>query len=314
MRTASPLPAELMDRVFTLSQAKDLGVPANRLRAGDVHLLHRRLYFQGSGTPSEAAVAAGLCLIHDGSFASHLTAGRIHGLWLPRRLQSGGPLHLTRYRSRPLEITGVACHRIRQFKGGTTTIPAPSDGPPHSILPISTPARTWLELAQTLRQDDLVAIGDQLVRQPYTHFEARREPLATREQLLLLLDRYRGFPGSGNARAALELVRVGSDSAMETKLRLALIRAGLPEPELQIRAEPDDPFSASCDLGYRSARLAIQYDGAHHRTAEQLRVDNRRDRAFTAGGWNYIKLDWSDASNGFSRAIAVVRQGLASAA
>lgn len=41
-----------------------------------------------------------------------------------------------------------------------------------------------------------------------------------------------GVRGIRKAKAALELCRVGADSAPETKLRLALGRLGLPEPTL----------------------------------------------------------------------------------
>ncbi|MEE1620539.1 hypothetical protein ACQ3I4_10630 [Zafaria sp. Z1313] len=101
---------------------------------------------------------------------------------------------------------------------------------------------------------------------------------------------------------------------METRLRLALLDAGLPEPELQIRLDPGAWVSPSCDLGYRWARLGIQYDGAHHRNAEQLTRDNRRDLAFTAAGWEYLKFDASDGRDGFRRAAALVRRALAAAA
>ncbi|SFT41680.1 hypothetical protein [Arthrobacter sp. ov118] len=42
---------------------------------------------------------------------------------------------------------------------------------------ISTSARTWLDLARILPLEDLVAVGDQLVRQPRHELEGRQHQL-----------------------------------------------------------------------------------------------------------------------------------------
>ena len=101
------------------------------------------------------------------------------------------------------------------------------------------------------------------------------------------------------AREAAALIRPGADSAPETFLRLALAAAGLPEPELQLRIVPDDPFSPAADLGYRRQRVAIQYDGGHHLTREQQSRDNRRDESFNAAGWRYFKFNADDLADDF---------------
>ena len=44
--------------------------------------------------------------------------------------------------------------------------------------------------------------------------------------------RHPGLRGVRTARAALELIRVGADSQPETKMRLSIVRAGLPDPVL----------------------------------------------------------------------------------
>ncbi|WP_367400617.1 endonuclease domain-containing protein [Arthrobacter sp. PsM3] len=112
------------------------------------------------------------------------------------------------------------------------------------------------------------------------------------------------------ARQALELIRPGSDSAPETFLRLALTDAGLPEPELQLKIMPGDPYSPAADLGYRRQRVAIQYDGGHHRTREQQSRDNRRDESFNAAGWRYFKFNADDLADDFRGAVRRVRLSL----
>ena len=92
--------------------------------------------------------------------------------------------------------------------------------------------------------------------------------------------------------------------------RLALTAAGLPEPELQLRMVPGDPHSPAADLGYRSQRIAIQYDGGHHLTREQQSRDNRRDETFNAAGWRYFKFNADDLADDFRGAVQRVRAAL----
>ncbi|WP_307425153.1 DUF559 domain-containing protein [Pseudarthrobacter defluvii] len=175
---------------------------------------------------------------------------------------------------------------------------------------ISTPARTWLDLCRLLPIEHAVAVGDQLVRLPHDGLELRAKPWATIQELREMLRRHPKMQGIVKARAAVELIRVGADSAPETFLRLALVDAGLPEPELQVRVVADDPYSPAADLGYRRRRIGIQYDGAHHLTREQQSRDNRRDACFHTAGWHYFKFNADDLANDFRRAAGLVRAAL----
>ncbi|WP_427129644.1 hypothetical protein [Pseudarthrobacter sp. S9] len=114
--------------------------------------------------------------------------------------------------------------------------------------------------------------------------------------------------GVEKARLALDEMRVGSDSFPETFLRLALLDARLPEPELQLRLDPYDERSPAADLGYRRFRIAIQYDGAHHLTREQQSRDNRRDEAFRGAGWAYFEANADDLADGFEDVISRIKR------
>ncbi|MGN6441954.1 MAG: endonuclease domain-containing protein [Arthrobacter sp.] len=175
---------------------------------------------------------------------------------------------------------------------------------------ISTPARTWLDLCRLLPIEHAVAIGDQLVRQPHDGLELRTRPWATVQELREMLRRHPKMQGIVKARAAVELIRAGADSAPETFLRLALVDAGLPEPELQVRVVADNPHSPAADLGYRRRRIGIQYDGGHHLTREQQSRDNRRDACFHSAGWHYFNFNADDRANDFRRAAGLVRAAL----
>lgn len=107
-------------------------------------------------------------------------------------------------------------------------------------------------------------------------------------------------------RAALDRIRVGADSEPETLCRLALVDDGLPEPALQVRLDPDDPYSHPADLALPEFRLAIQYEGEHHFSAAQQARDARRDAAFEAAGWTVFHVNREDLREDFRALCARV--------
>ena len=76
-----------------------------------------------------------------------------------------------------------------------------------------------------------------------------------------------------------------SGSPMETRIRVAIHRYGLPPPQLQF---PVGPFLL--DLAYPEIRLAIEYDGRDHRTAERAIRDLRREAYVTRRDWDVLRL------------------------
>jgi hypothetical protein len=123
-----------------------------------------------------------------------------------------------------------------------------------------------------------------------------------------LIRQHPNMKGVEKARLALAEMRVGADSFPETFLRLALLDARLPEPELQLRLDPGDRRSPAADLGYRRFRLAVQYDGAPHLTRAQQSKDIRRDEAFRRAGWAYFKANADDLAEGFESLISRIKR------
>jgi len=156
-------------------------------------------------------------------------------------------------------------------------------------------------------------MGDQLIRIPRPEFEDRHAPFASLETLRAMLEEHKNFQGVVRAREALNLMRVGADSAPESLLRLAMLDAGIPEPELQVQLRPNDPFSPSADLGFRTRRVALQYDGGHHLEQEQIFRDRRRDKAFEAAGWTVLRFEKDDLADNFSAATRKIKSVLRSA-
>ncbi|BCW46787.1 hypothetical protein StoSoilB5_39710 [Arthrobacter sp. StoSoilB5] len=128
-----------------------------------------------------------------------------------------------------------------------------------------------------------------------------------------MVERHKNRQGVVRAREALDLMRVGADSAPETLLRLAMLDANLPEPQLQVMLRENDPFSPSADLGFKSRRLAIQYDGGHHLEEEQRHSDRRRDKAFRSAGWTVLVFGKDDLADNFANAIRQIKRALRTA-
>lgn len=147
------------------------------------------------------------------------------------------------------------------------------------------PERTFFHLAPTMRLLELVIVGDAIVR--------NWAPLETLVGRASGLSRHRGIV---SARTALRYVKPNVDSAMETRVRMLLISAGLPCPAINVDVFNDSGWwVARPDLSYPHLKIAIEYDGDHHRTEkQQWRRDRARDEGLRHAGWIVITLTAED--------------------
>ena len=311
-RRPAPLPPALAGRVFTRREALDR-LSSDRLRSLDLrqvtHGAHRAVVdVPGSWAalgyprpvaalpPEEAAVVVALTR----GVASHLTAARLHGLVLPWWAEEDTRVHVSRpHRTGRTGRAGVACHG--------RTVPAEDRVEVHGV-PVTSLERTWVDLCSLLRPDqvaDAVVAGDALVNPPWVD-GSRLPPRTTASRLSAALERAGRFKGVRVARAALALIRVGADSPPETRLRLALLDAGLPEPRLQAQLVSPAGERTDADMVVERSRVALHYDGGHHRTPEQQRRDARRDRLWQEAGHLSITVMGADLAEDFRTVVAAV--------
>jgi very-short-patch-repair endonuclease len=96
---------------------------------------------------------------------------------------------------------------------------------------------------------------------------------------------------------------------METRLRVLLVLAGLPRPEVQVSIQDDKGrFLGRPDLLYRRQRLAIEYDGGNHR--ERLVDDNRRQNGLVGAGYRLLRFTAADVYGTPHTVAMQVRSGL----
>lgn len=306
MRTPSPLPEDLLSGPFTVDEWRSAGLTYGRLRAGDLDRVGRGLYTVPERGAHDGdrllALARAVCAASPGAWVSHESAAALLNLPVPSSLRAGFPLHISKPRALPqARREGIVAHNVTAFPEEITVVRG---------VPVGTPPRTFLDLARKLPLEDLVALGDHLIRLPRPELEGRSAPLTTLPALRALLARHGNLQGIRKARLSLDLMRVGADSVPETKLRLAIVEAGLPEPQLQVRLRPHDRYSPSVDAGYLGPRVGVLYEGEHHLTPWQQSTDMERDAQYSEAGWILVKANRHDLRNGFARTISRVRSAL----
>ncbi len=171
-------------------------------------------------------------------------------------------------------------------------------------FPVVSPERAWLQLAETLALDELIAAGDHLVK--------REAPQSTIERLVSSVKSWHGR-GALHARAALVDVRCGTDSPRETWMRLVMVRAGLPEPVIGYRAHDTlGRYLGRPDLAYVECKISIEYEGDGHRSDPKIfQQDIARRERFEDAGWRVIRVTGHDFQHP-DAFVARVRRILAS--
>jgi Protein of unknown function (DUF559) len=120
-----------------------------------------------------------------------------------------------------------------------------------------------------------------------------------------------GGRGVRRLRHALPLLDGGADSPMESRLRLLLVRAGLPTPVSNRDVIEDGAWLARPDLSYPEHRIAIEYEGDHHRTdRRQWKRDKGRRRLLEDHGWLVIEVIDDDVYKTPDLTVARIRAAL----
>jgi len=215
---------------------------------------------------------AALLACGEGAALSHRTAATIWGLVT-------GP-------TLPVDVTTSTDHG-RKHRQITThrTLLVPLDAVVRDDLRVTTPSRTTVDLAATLkgralrevveraqdlRRFDPIDVRDALARAP-------RRPRSRRlHDLITVMS-----PDDDNARSHLE------------RLFLALTRkAKLPKPTAN-----HEIAGRRRDFAWPVERLVVETDGyRYHSSRAARRRDNRRDRQLTAVGWRTVRFTYEEVA------------------
>ena len=276
----------------TRSGALQNGVTEEALRRSDVVRLSRDTYLPRDMADNLGArVTAVLMTAPDGAVVSHLTAAFLWDLAIPLHREDG-PVHVT-------VSTGSAV-RARKDRAIHRSPLLPDEVTASDGFPITTPARTWRDLATVLERPALLAVTDQLL--------ARR---CTRDDLERQLRRRPSGRGAARSRDVLPLGDPRSESPLESWTRWLMHEAGLPAPVLQGDIhDADDWFIGRGDFVWWEQKVLVEFDGDHHRDRKTWVHDVRRQNALVAAGWTILRFTSADVLGRPSYVIGTIRGAL----
>jgi very-short-patch-repair endonuclease len=207
------------------------------------------------------------------------TAALIQGVPLPRRLEADPVLHVgVPAGSRALRVRNVRGHKlgvhrtaIRVWRG----------------LPVTEPARTWLDLAPFLGLADLVAAGDHLL-----HGDPSSATFAELEHAVRSAAHARGVR---LLRAALPLLDGRAESRAESRLRLVLVHARIEgfEPNFWVTLQRPR-VRYRIDIAFPREMLGVEYQSEYHHDPDQWRRDMTRLSRLRAAGWTMVEVSQAD--------------------
>jgi Protein of unknown function (DUF559) len=165
-------------------------------------------------------------------------------------------------------------------------------------LPTTSPMRTVVDLGGRDLLTEGVVAADLFLH----------AGLISVDELRTYVAEHPGAKGIARLRRVVDLAEPKTESAMETRLRILVVLAGLPRPEVQGSVYNDEGgFLGRPDLLYRSQRLAIEYDGGNHR--DRLVDDNRRQNGLVGAGFRLLRFTAADVYGSPETVAVQVRQG-----
>jgi predicted transcriptional regulator of viral defense system/very-short-patch-repair endonuclease len=270
--------AELAGRqwgVVSLAQVRALGLSDDavrrRERARRLHRVHRGVYAVGhtvlgrEGRRLAAVLACG-----EGAVLSHRSAAAHWGL-----LQSDATrIDVTAPRTRAGDAN-IRLHHSRSLIARDTTT--------HQGIPITSVARTLLDLAATVRPDRLErALAQAEHLELYDH-RAIEDVLA----------RANGHRGTGALTEATAREPQLTASEWEVRLLKLVRTAALPEPLVNLPLDAPDYGECRPDFHWPAHNLIVETDGWNsHRTRAAFERDRAKDAALTAAGYRVVRFTW----------------------
>ena len=252
----------------SLAQLVDAGLTrravARRVERGWLLRRHRGVYLIGPLEAPLSRLMAATLALGPGAVVSHEAAAEA---W--RLLPGGDPVDVTLARDGPRSRPGIRVHRVAH-------LPA-EDAARHRNLPLTSPARTLLDLATILTPGDLARAVER----------AEVSNLTTHAELTRYLTSRRSSRGAARLERALHPTQLTRSEA--ERRFLDLIRdARLPTPAANTRVAGHE-----VDFLWPAKRLIVEIDGyAFHSSRAAFERDRVRDADLQARGYRVVRVTW----------------------
>lgn len=258
---------------FTRAQARAAGITDARLRGRTTYRRLLRGVYVGAKVEMTLALwlRAGLLAAPGGSVVSHVTALRWYGYEVGELV----PLHVSTRTTTWSRLDDLTVHRrldpirTRLLRG----------------IPVTEPDRTIVDVAYDITIPELIQVIEWMLHRGLTTIG-----------ILTTYALEHHLRGVRRVRAVIGFVREGSESPMETLVRIMIRFAHLPEPapNVVIR-DAGERFLARGDLVYQRWKVLVEYDGIwHDRTSEQRQRDLGRRERLEQAGWMLIVVTTRD--------------------
>ena len=278
--------AEAQGGVFTGQQAGDRTALARLLRKGHLRVVRRQVYAAAAaldplGELFLEASARRLKVAGD-VVVSHRWAAALHGYPLLGDLPALPDLTRPRLPGEAAD-TAPGLHIAALPAEHRTTLRG---------VPITTPARTVVDCARTLDVEAAVVLADGALRGGST-----RAPD--------VLAACAGWPGIEQARTVMAFADARADSALESRSRWRLHRAGLPPPDLQLTiCDERGRDTGEVDFVWLEQRTILETDGQKkYGTEGVLWREKLREDALRALGFEVARGYWSDSGEELARKV-----------
>jgi Protein of unknown function (DUF559) len=150
-------------------------------------------------------------------------------------------------------------------------------------VPVTTALRTAWDVAALEPLGTGVAALDGMVRAGAVH----------RDELDAMVLSGAGRWGVARVRRAIALIDPRAESPPESRVRVALVVAGLnPVPQYDVFGGGE--WLGRVDLAFPEARIAIEYEGAYHFEDGQIVRDDARYARLRSAGWTVIRVSAAD--------------------
>jgi len=259
--------------VLSLDELRACGMTrdavAVRVRNGRLHPLHRGVYAVGhSNLPLEGRFLAAVKACGSTAVLSHFSAGALYGL--------------VRWDDRHPEVTTTSERAHRGIRTHRSSLLDVQDVTRHSQVPVTTPARTLVDLAATFEYRAL----RRAVR------EAQRS-LTNARQILDALGRLGPRRGSANLTKILATGPAPTRSELEDVVLDMLLAAGFEHPHVNVPITIEGRRVIP-DFRWPAQRLVIEADGAAWHDDRLAREDDaERQALLEAHGERVLRVTWT---------------------
>jgi very-short-patch-repair endonuclease len=277
------------DQVLGLRGTPDM--IRHRVRIGRWRAVHQTVYAMAGVPETEEYSLMAACLASgDGAAVSHRSAVEV---WSQRPVQPPGEITAPRETGR---FSGpVTIHRSRDL--------APEHVTRHARLPVTTPARTLVDLGQ------VAPVWE--VSRTLESFLTRKLVTVAIVRAAVVVHGRHGRRGVGVLRRVLDVRGLGdmpAESVLEAALANLCRDAGLPMPQFQYELDVGGR-RRRIDFAYPDRKLAIEVDGYEfHSSKPQFEADRLRSNELTFAGWHVLRFTWDQVIHRPNYVVATIQR------